>query len=183
MKTNRSVNASSFPVRAANALLFGVGVLVAGHSPLQAEQTVTTGVASGQTLQVTDPFRVVTSGTVEVQSGATAVFRSPNTVSLQPGFKAAAGGFFHAAISQVTSIPLAWTATAGSIRYDIYRNGVKIGEATQPNYLDATASAGGLYTYVIKAIASGGGETVVLTTSAQAGRGLELFTPLLPATP
>jgi len=147
---------------------------------LRAETVVSSGAAAGGFVQKTDPYRIVTSGTVEIASGGRAVFLSGNTVSLQPGFKATAGSFFQAAVSRANGVPLAWPAVSGATRYDIYRNGSKIGEATGTSYIDTTASASTAYNYVIKSI-TGGVATDLLTLSTIMPFGFELFTPLLPS--
>jgi Bacterial TSP3 repeat len=71
-------------------------VLLFGVSALRADQTVTTGATSGQNKQVSDPGKISTSGTVVIQSGATAVFTGGASVTLLPGFQALSGSLFRA---------------------------------------------------------------------------------------
>jgi hypothetical protein len=140
-----------------------------------------TTVSSGQVYQAQDPVQVSTSGTVLVQSGGIATFRGSGSVSLQPGFTASSGGFFHASIVESFIVPLAWPAASGSVTgYNVYRNGTKLnGSAlTVTSYTDTTALAGTTYTYVIKAVISGSESTVVTYTVTTAGS-LEVFTPLV----
>lgn len=68
---------------------------------LSADTTVPpTNVASGQTLSVTDPGQVTTSGGVQVQSGGAAILQGGTRVLLAPGFHALAGSYFRAYIDR-----------------------------------------------------------------------------------
>ena len=82
--------------------------------PLLADTTVTS--STPQPLNVSDPGQVITSGTVEVQSGSTGVLQAGTAVKLEPGFHAFNGSGFHAFIYGVAIITSPGTAkgTAGS---------------------------------------------------------------------
>lgn len=144
---------------------------------LRADQVVSTGAAANQIKQVSDPSLVRTDGTVVIATQGKALFRSGGQIVLKPGFSAVAGSFFHAMVEPSFSVPLTWAAVANALKYEIYRDGMKIGETTSTAYFDMIASTGGSYSYVIKAVFESG-STADVTTVQTGNPTLEVFTPI-----
>jgi hypothetical protein len=173
----KSVFWSLVPRPLVSVLFLGLLCLVPARSFADTTVNAQT-VGSNQTLAVENSGTISTSGAVEVQSGGTVLFRAQGAISLQPGFKAIAGSFFHASITQSYTVPLAWVASAGATSYKIYRNGTLIATVTTLDYLDTTALAGTLSAYEIKAVINGN-ETLIATFNVTAAASFEVFTPVV----
>lgn len=62
------------------------------------------------------------------------------------------------ALQTVLAVALQWAASANADRYDVYRDGAKLGSTETTQYVDTTPEANQTYVYTVKAV-NGGGES------------------------
>ncbi|MUG65474.1 MULTISPECIES: lytic polysaccharide monooxygenase [Paenibacillus] len=58
-----------------------------------------------------------------------------------------------------SSISLAWNASSGAARYEVYRGGSLVGTSTSTSYTDSGLTAGTSYTYTVVAVNSAGSKS------------------------
>jgi len=91
-----------------------IGTLLLASKALADTPVPAQTVDLGQTLTVTDPTKITTSGAVVIKPGGTAIFVTGGQISLQPGFKAQEGSSFYAAVdTDHDGIPDSWEAQYG----------------------------------------------------------------------
>ncbi|MEK4513354.1 alpha-amylase [Paenibacillus sp. FSL K6-2524] len=122
------------------------------------------------------------NGTFKVKDGSVSVWvRDAVTVDQVPTVPTNVQG---TAVG-TTSINLTWNASTddkGVVKYEIYRDGVLIGETTTTSYTDTTVSANKTYSYTIKAVDTIGQKSAATTAiSVTTGSGTQDQIPTAPA--
>lgn len=64
-----------------------------------------------------------------------------------------------AGLQTVLAVVLQWAASANADRYDVYRDGAKLGSTETTQYVDATPEANQTYVYTVKAVTAAGVST------------------------
>lgn len=158
------------------AAAFGLPVLAQAQANVTVQNTT---YSSDQIVNVGATSTITTSGTVTVSNGAVVKFIAPTTISLQPGFTAAAGSSFKAILAapgdtQSPSAPtslaasgissnvftLSWAASSDNVGvagYEIRRDSTSIGTI---NALSAAINNGigpnGIYVMTVRAFDAAG---------------------------
>lgn len=82
------------------------------------------------------------------------------------------------ALQTVLAVVLQWAASANADRYDVYRDGVKLGSTETTQYVDATPEANQTYVYTVKAV-NGGGESAGTSITVYTKSGYFEYKPLI----
>ena len=78
----------------------------------------------------------------------------------------------------VLAVVLQWAASANADRYDIYRDGAKLGSTETTQYVDTTPEANQTYVYTVKAV-NGGGESAGTSITVYTKSGYFEYKPLI----
>ena len=78
----------------------------------------------------------------------------------------------------VLAVVLKWAASANADRYDVYRDGAKLGSTEGTQYVDATPEANQTYGYTVKAV-NGGGESAGTSITVYTKSGYFEYKPLI----
>lgn len=78
----------------------------------------------------------------------------------------------------VLAVVLQWAASANADRYDVYRDGAKLGSTETTQYVDATPEANQTYVYTVKAV-NGGGESAGTSITVYTKSGYFEYKPLI----
>ena len=81
-------------------------------------------------------------------------------------------------LQTVLAVVLQWAASANADRYDVYRDGAKLGSTETTQYIDATPEANQTYVYTVKAV-NGGGESVGVSVTVYTKSGYFQYKPLI----
>lgn len=81
-------------------------------------------------------------------------------------------------LQTVLAVVLQWAASANADRYDVYRDGAKIGSTETTQYVDATPEANQTYVYTVKAV-NGGGESAGTSITVYTKSGYFEYKPLI----
>lgn len=82
------------------------------------------------------------------------------------------------ALQTVLAVVLQWAASANADRYDVYRDGAKLGSTETTQYVDATAEPNETYVYTVKAV-NGGGESAGASITVYTKSGYFEYKPLI----
>ena len=82
------------------------------------------------------------------------------------------------ALQTVLAVVLQWAASANADRYDVYRDGAKLGSTEGTQYVDATPEANQTYVYTVKAV-NGGGESAGASITVYTKSGYFEYKPLI----
>ena len=82
------------------------------------------------------------------------------------------------ALQTVLAVVLRWAASANADRYDVYRDGAKLGSTEGTQYMDATAEPNETYVYTVKAV-NGGGESAGTSITVYTKSGYFEYKPLI----
>lgn len=82
------------------------------------------------------------------------------------------------ALQTVLAVVLQWAASANADRYDVYRDGAKLGSTEGTQYVDATPEANQTYVYTVKAV-NGGGESAGTSITVYTKSGYFEYKPLI----
>lgn len=83
-----------------------------------------------------------------------------------------------AGLQTVLAVVLQWAASANADRYDVYRDGAKLGSTEGTQYVDATPEANQTYVYTVKAV-NGGGESAGTSITVYTKSGYFEYKPLI----
>ena len=78
----------------------------------------------------------------------------------------------------VLAVVLQWAASANADRYDVYRDGAKLGSTEGTQYVDATPEVNQTYVYTVKAV-NGGGESAGTSITVYTRSGYFEYKPLI----
>ena len=81
-------------------------------------------------------------------------------------------------LQTVLAVALQWAASANADRYDVYRDGAKLGSTEGTQYVDATAEPNETYVYTVKAV-NGGGESAGTSITVYTKSGYFEYKPLI----
>lgn len=81
-------------------------------------------------------------------------------------------------LQTVLAVVLQWAASANADRYDVYRDGAKLGITETTQYVDATPEANQTYVYTVKAV-NGGGESAGVSITVYTKSGYFEYKPLI----
>lgn len=81
-------------------------------------------------------------------------------------------------LQTVLAVVLQWAASANADRYDVYRDGAKLGSTEGTQYVDATPEANQTYVYTVKAV-NGGGESAGTSITVYTKSGYFEYKPLI----
>ena len=81
-------------------------------------------------------------------------------------------------LQTVLAVVLQWAASANADRYDVYRDGAKLGSTETTQYVDATPEANQTYVYTVKAV-NGGGESAGTSITVYTKSGYFAYKPLI----
>ena len=82
------------------------------------------------------------------------------------------------ALQTVLAVVLQWAASANADRYDVYRDGAKLGSTETTQYVDTTPEANQTYVYTVKAV-NGGGESAGTSITVYTKSGYFEYKPLI----
>ena len=82
------------------------------------------------------------------------------------------------ALQTVLAVVLQWAASANADRYDVYRDGAKLGSTEATQYVDTTPEANQTYVYTVKAV-NGGGESAGTSITVYTKSGYFEYKPLI----
>lgn len=82
------------------------------------------------------------------------------------------------ALQTVLAVVLQWAASANADRYDVYRDGAKLGSTETTKYVDTTAEPNETYVYMVKAV-NGGGESAGTSITVYTKSGYFEYKPLI----
>lgn len=83
-----------------------------------------------------------------------------------------------AGLQTVLAVVLQWAASESAYRYDVYRDGAKLGSTEGTQYVDATPEANQTYVYTVKAV-NGGGESAGTSITVYTKSGYFEYKPLI----
>lgn len=83
-----------------------------------------------------------------------------------------------AGLQTVLAVVLQWAASANADRYDVYRDGAKLGSTATTQYVDATPEANQTYVYTVKAV-NAGGESAGTSITVYTKSGYFEYKPLI----
>ncbi len=81
-------------------------------------------------------------------------------------------------LQTVLAVVLQWAASANADRYDVYRDGAKLGSTETTQYVDITPEANQTYVYTVKAV-NGGGESAGTFITVYTKSGYFEYKPLI----
>lgn len=81
-------------------------------------------------------------------------------------------------LQTVLAVVLQWAASANADRYDVYRDGAKLGSTENTQYVDTTPEANQTYAYTVKAV-NGGGESAGTSITVYTKSGYFEYKPLI----
>ena len=81
-------------------------------------------------------------------------------------------------LQTVLAVVLQWAASANADRYDVYRDGAKLGSTEGTQYVDTTPEANQTYVYMVKAV-NGGGESAGASITVYTKSGYFEYKPLI----
>lgn len=81
-------------------------------------------------------------------------------------------------LQTVLAVVLQWAASANADRYDVYRDGAKLGSTEGTQYVDATPEANQTYVYTVKAV-NGGGDSAGTSITVYTKSGYFEYKPLI----
>lgn len=81
-------------------------------------------------------------------------------------------------LQTVLAVVLQWATSANADRYDVYRDGAKLGSTEGTQYVDATPEANQTYVYTVKAV-NGGGESAGTSITVYTRSGYFEYKPLI----
>lgn len=81
-------------------------------------------------------------------------------------------------LQTVLAVVLQWAASANADRYDVYRDGAKLGSTEGTQYVDTTPEANQTYVYTVKAV-NGGGESAGTSITVYTKSGYFEYKPLI----
>ena len=81
-------------------------------------------------------------------------------------------------LQTVLAVVLQWAASANADRYDVYRDGAKLGSTETTQYVDSTPEANQTYVYTVKAV-NGGGESAGTSITVYTKSGYFEYKPLI----
>ena len=81
-------------------------------------------------------------------------------------------------LQTVLAVVLQWAASANADRYDVYRDGAKLGSTETTQYVDTTPEANQTYVYTVKAV-NGGGESAGVSVTVYTKSGYFQYKPLI----
>ena len=81
-------------------------------------------------------------------------------------------------LQTVLAVVLQWAASANADRYDVYRDGAKLGSTEGTQYVDDTPEANQTYVYTVKAV-NGGGESAGTSITVYTKSGYFEYKPLI----
>lgn len=81
-------------------------------------------------------------------------------------------------LQTVLAVVLKWAASANADRYDVYRDGAKLGSTEGTQYVDTTPEANQTYVYTVKAV-NGGGESAGTSITVYTRSGYFEYKPLI----
>lgn len=81
-------------------------------------------------------------------------------------------------LQTVLAVVLQWAASANADRYDVYRDGAKLGSTETTQYVDTTPEANQTYVYTVKAV-NGGGESAGTSITVYTKSGYFEYKPLI----
>lgn len=81
-------------------------------------------------------------------------------------------------LQTVLAVVLQWAASANADRYDVYRDGAKLGSTETTQYVDTTAEPNETYVYTVKAV-NGGGESAGTSITVYTKSGYFEYKPLI----
>ena len=131
---------------AANALSYNVYEMDGDNGIKIATATATTYTVTG--LEANTPYFFAVSAVRNEQESDKTAKVSAITADLIPG----APTDLKANTVDATSIALSWTANENATSYNIYRDGVKVGDATGLLYVDKELVSGTEYCYTVKGV-------------------------------
>ena len=82
------------------------------------------------------------------------------------------------ALQTVLAVVLQWAASENADRYDVYRDGAKLGSTEGTQYVDTTPEANQTYVYTVKAV-NGGGESAGTSITVYTRSGYFEYKPLI----
>ena len=82
------------------------------------------------------------------------------------------------ALQTVLAVALQWAASENADRYDVYRDGAKLGSTEITQYVDTTPEANQTYVYTVKAV-NGGGESAGTSITVYTRSGYFEYKPLI----
>lgn len=83
-----------------------------------------------------------------------------------------------AGLQTVLAVVLQWAASANADRYDVYRDGAKLGSTEGTQYVDATPEVNQTYVYTVKAV-NGDGESAGASITVYTKSGYFEYKPLI----
>lgn len=83
-----------------------------------------------------------------------------------------------AGLQTVLAVALQWAASESADRYDVYRDGAKLGSTETTKYVDTTAEPNETYVYTVKAV-NGGGESAGTSITVYTKSGYFEYKPLI----
>ena len=131
---------------AENALSYNVYEMVGGNATKIASTISTTYTVSG--LEANTPYSFAVSAVRNEQESERTEKASAMTSDLVPG----APSNLVATTVDATSIALTWNAGENATGYNVYRDGVKVGESTGTLYIDRDLVQGTQYCYTVKGV-------------------------------
>lgn len=81
-------------------------------------------------------------------------------------------------LQTVLAVVLQWAASESADRYDVYRDGAKLGSTETTQYVDTTPEANQTYVYMVKAV-NGGGESAGTSITVYTKSGYFEYKPLI----
>ena len=81
-------------------------------------------------------------------------------------------------LQTVLAVVLQWAASANADRYDVYRDGAKLGSTEGTQYVDTTPEANQTYVYTVKAV-NGGGESAGTSITVYTKSGYFEYKPMI----
>lgn len=81
-------------------------------------------------------------------------------------------------LQTVLAVVLQWAASANADRYDVYRDGAKLGSTEGTQYVDTTPEVNQTYVYTVKAV-NGGGESAGTSITVYTKSGYFEYKPLI----
>lgn len=81
-------------------------------------------------------------------------------------------------LQTVLAVVLQWAASANADRYDVYRDGAKLGSTETTQYVDTTPEVNQTYVYTVKAV-NGGGESAGTSITVYTKSGYFEYKPLI----